>query len=610
MSALLKTAALPNPDSAETPARVFRRRALEWADLPAHRVKRRGVWLTTSWRDYYARVRACGLALLKLGLRRGDVTTIHSENRPEWLYADLGAQGIGCIGNGIYPTASAEQVAFILGDSRTRALFVENEEQLDKALAVRERCPTLEKIVVFDMKGLRGFSDPGVISFESLLAIGEVASIENPGLFDDAIDGGAPDDIAFLVYTSGTTGAPKGAMMANRNVAYQMSRAADFNFAGAHLKTLSFLPLCHIAERMATTFSQLALGNIVHFPESPGTVFNDLREVAPERVFAPPRFWEKLYSQVDLFMQDAVAPAQAVYRYAFAEGRALAAVTNASPLRKARFALLDRIAMSNVRKFLGLQNVRNALVGAAPVSPELIAWFSAIGVNLVEAFGMTETCGACTVPHHGRAKAGWAGSPLSGTEIRIGPDDELLVRGPGVFAGYWSNLEKTREAFTADGWFRTGDCAEISPDGYMRVKDRLKDVIITSGGKNVTPSVIENNLKFSPYISDAMVVGDGRKYLSCLVMIDIDSVAKYAQSRQVPFTDFASLTRAPEVIALVRAEVEGVNAKLARVEQIKDFRIIDQLLTADDEELTPTMKLKRRVVAAKYAGLIAEMYAN
>jgi long-chain acyl-CoA synthetase len=250
------------------------------------------------------------------------------------------------------------------------------------------------------------------------------------------------------------------------------------------------------------------------------------------------------------------------------------------------------------------------MTGAAPVPPDLLRWYMAAGIDLLEAFGMTETCGFCTSMPPDRIKIGTAGVRAEGTEIRLGPDDEVQVRGPNVFVGYWQLPEKTRETIDAEGWLLTGDCGEIDSDGYLRIKDRLKDIIITSGGKNITPSNIENHLKFSPYVSDAVVIGEGRRFLTCLIMIDQDNVAKYAQDKQIPYTDFASMTRAPDVMALIRSEIEQVNTRLARVEQIKEFRIISQLLTAEDDELTPTMKLKRKVVASKYADVIATMYPN
>ncbi len=595
----------------DTPARLLRARCREWAGRPALRRKVHGLWQTTTWDQYYANARAIGLALADLGLARGDVVCVLAENRPEWLYADLGAQCMGFVGNGIYPTASPEQVQHVLVDSGTAVLFVENQEQLDKALQVRDACPGLRRIVVMEREGLRGLADPQVVFFDDLLARGQALAQTRAQAFEDAIDAGRSQDLAFLVYTSGTTGAPKGAMIMNWNLMFQMHVAGRYFEIRPGDKSLSFLPLCHIAERMATVFNPLAIGVVVHFPENAGTVFNDMREVAPHLVFAPPRFWEKMYSQVELFMRDAVGPARWAYHQARqALGASVQAqVEGRAPATLSPWArLLQWAALRNVKTFLGLQNVRTALTGAAPVPPDLIRWFLACGIELRESFGMTETSGGASITPRGRIRLGWAGEIAPGTEIRTGEGGELLVRGPNVFGGYWRNPEKTAETIDAGGWLHTGDCGEVSEDGFIAIRDRIKDILITSGGKNITPSHIENLLKFSPYITDAVVIGDGRKFLTCLVMIDQEHVARHAQEQQVPYTDFASLTRAPEIVALVRAEIERVNGQLARVEQIKDFRIIAELLTAEDEELTPTMKLKRKVIVRKYASLIDSMY--
>ena len=598
----------------DTPTRLFRARCLAWSDRPALRQKRKGIWHSTTWREYYANARAVGLALLEIGCRRGDVVAVLAENRPEWLYADIGAQCVGLIGTGIYPTSSPDQIEYVLRNSGAHVLFVEDDEQLDKTLAIRGHCPDLVRIVVIDWTGLREFNDPQVVAFADVLARGSELAATTADTFERAIDAARPTDTAFLVYTSGTTGAPKGAMISNQNIMFQLANVASFLPVAELDHTLSFLPLCHIAERMATVFNQLKLGVVVHFPESSGTVFNDLREVAPHMLFAPPRFWEKMHSQIELAMRDAMPLARRIYGWALAEGEAIAqaTMTGRSPGRMARwrFRLLHILALQNVRKFLGLQNIKVAVTGAAPVPPALLKWYMATGINLLEAYGMTETTGYCTATPADRIRIGYAGVKAESTELQIGPEDEVLVRGPHVFQGYWRMPEKTAEAIGADGWLHTGDCGELDADGYLRIKDRLKDIIITSGGKNVTPSIIENDLKFSPYIVDAMVVGDGKKYLTCLVMIDQDNVAKFAQDRQVPYTDFRSLTQTLEVQALVRVEIEAINAKLARVEQIKDFRVIEDLLTAEDDELTPTMKLKRRAVAKKYAHLIETMYRN
>ncbi|HXC40861.1 MAG TPA: AMP-binding protein [Burkholderiales bacterium] len=598
----------------DTPQKLFRARAREWAQRPALRHKQRGIWHSYTWSQYYDSARAVGLALAALGLGRGDAIAILSENRPEWLYADMGAQCMGMLSVGVYPTSSPEQVAYILNDAGVRVLFVENQEQYDKSVAVRAACPALRHIVILDMKGLRGLDDAMAADFATFVQRGVTAAAEGGAAgFERAIDEGQPADVAFLVYTSGTTGPPKGAMIANRNLVFQVTCVPQYVDLAPLDRTLSFLPLCHIAERMGTVFVPLATGQTVHFPENAGTVFNDLREVQPHMLFAPPRFWEKLHSQVALYIQDAIPLARRAYEYFFSEGTALAEARLAGrpvgALRRARYRLLCSVVLGNLRSFLGLSRIKTALTGAAPVPPDLLRWYMAVGVDLLEAYGMTETCGFCTATPPGRIRIGYAGMRAEGTEARLGPEDELWVRGPHVFAGYWNLPDKTRDTVDAQGWLHTGDCAEID-DGYVRIKDRIKDIIITSGGKNITPSNIENRLKFSPYISDAVVIGEGLHYLTCLVMLDQDNVAKFAQDRQVPYTDFASMTRAPEVVALVRAEIEKVNAGLARVEQIKDFRIIAQLLTAEDEELTPTMKLKRKVVAAKYAAVIAQMYAE
>lgn len=596
----------------DTPQKVFLARCKEWASAPALRHKRHGLWQTIRWADYFDNVCAVGLALADMGLQRGDTVCVLAENRPEWLYADLGAQCVGLVGNGIYPTASPDQVAFILQHSRAHVLFVENQEQLEKALGVRCACPDLQRIVVMEREGLRALNDEQVIFFDDLMARGKKLAVKQRAQFEQSIMQTMPDDVAFLVYTSGTTGQPKGAMVSNRNLVFQLGQAPGYLDAAVGDRALSFLPLCHIAERMASVFNPLAVGLVVHFPENAGTVFNDLREVAPHVLFAPPRFWEKMYSQIDLFMRDAVAPARWMYNHALTVNKSQIDARLAGTHCEA--FILDRLqnfcAFRNLKIFLGLQNVKTALTGAAPVPADLIKWFLSIGIELREAFGMTETCGFCTATPAGQIKLGWAGKAGAETDIKIGLENEIMVRGPNVFAGYWGDADKTSQAIDVDGWLHTGDCGELDSDGYLAITGRIKDIMITSGGKNISPAQIENLLKFSAYITDAVAVGDGRHFVSALIMIDLEHVARFAQERQVPYTDFASLTRAPEVIELIGQQIHSANAQLARVEQVKEFRIISELLGAEDEELTPTMKLKRKVVATKYAELINDMYAN
>lgn len=593
-------------DGCTTLAQLFWRKVAERGDATSMREKDFGIWRSISWASYGERARRVGVALRRLGLQRGDVVSILSENTPEWLYTDMGVMGMGGVTNGVYTTDSAKQVQYLINDSGSRFFFAENEEQLDKILEVRSACPTLLKIVVFDMEGLAEFADPQVLSFDALLAMGE----GDQALWESEVAMAEPEDVAMLIYTSGTTGPPKGAMMSHRNMIFQVSRSEAFCELSPSDQLLSFLPLCHIAERKFTVMYSLKTGATINFAEAPDTVPENIREIAPTFFFAVPRIWEKFYSEISIRMGEAIWIGRAAYRAALAVGYRVADLKLAekpvpAPLALA-FRLADRLVLRNIKIWLGIDRTRILGTGAAPVSPELIRWYLALGLEMREIYGQTECCGLATVMP-ARKKLGSVGRALPGTEVRLSDQGEILVRGPHVFKGYLNNPQKTADT-VIDGWLHTGDVGRIDDEGYVQITDRLKDIIITAGGKNVTPSEIENQLKFSPYISDAVVVGDRRKYLTCLVMIDHENVAQYAQQRSVPFTNYASLCAAEEVRVLIGAEIEKVNRTVARVESIKDFRLIDQLLTAEDDELTPTMKLKRNHVNQKYAVLIEQMY--
>jgi long-chain acyl-CoA synthetase len=577
------------------------------------REKHLGVWRALSWREYGTRARQVGLGLVALGLRPRDVVSIIADNCPEWLYADLGTLCVGGVSNGIYTTDSAAQVEYIVNDSGTRFFFAENEEQLDKILEVRGRCPQLVKIVVFDMEGLHDFADPQVMSLEALLELGAAHDREHPGAWEPMVEIARPDDLAILVYTSGTTGPPKGAMLSHRNILFQLGYS-DFVVA-LHEgdQQLSFLPLCHVAERTFTVFNPLRSGSTVNFAESIDTVPENIREVAPALFFAVPRIWEKFYSGVALRMQEATRAGQLAYRWAIGVGMRAAQCRldgrRPGPGLRLLAWLADLLVLDNIKRSIGLHRARGAATGAAPIAPELIRWYMALGIDMREVYGQTENTGLATSMPPDRIKLGTVGIARPDTEVRISPEGEILLKGPHVFLGYYNQPDKTAET-VVDGWLHTGDVGRMDADGFVTITDRMKDVIITAGGKNVTPSEIENQLKFSPFISDAVVIGDKRKFLTCLVMIDHETVAQFAQDRNVPFTNFASLCRAKEVQDLIGAEIEKVNARLARVETIKAFRLIEQLLTAEDEELTPTMKLKRALVNAKYRELIEGMYTT
>jgi long-chain acyl-CoA synthetase len=597
----------------DTLPRLFRHVVARRGDGVAMREKDLGVWRSVTWRQYGERVRRTGLGLVALGLRPRDVVSVLADNGPEWLYADLGTMSAGGVTNGIYTTDSPRQVEYIVNDSGTRFFFAGDEEQLDKILEVRARCPGLVKIVVLDVDGLHGFKDEQVMSFDELLELGARYDAEHPGAWDPMVDIARPEDVAILVYTSGTTGPPKGAMLSHRNILFQLGFADFIAEPREGDQQLSFLPLSHIAERTFTVFYPLRTGATVNFAESLDTVPDNIREVAPAVFFAVPRIWEKFYSGVALRMREATRVGRLAYRWALGVGMRVADCRlqgrRPGPALRTLYRLADALVLDNVKRSMGLHRARGAATGAAPIAPELIKWFMALGIDMREVYGQTENCGLATAMPADRIKLGTVGVARPDTEVRISPEGEILLRGPHVFVGYHRNPERTAQT-VVDGWLHTGDVGRLDADGFLTITDRMKDIIITAGGKNITPSEIENQLKFSPYISDAVVIGDQRKFLSCLVMIDHETVAQFAQERSVPFTNFASLCRAREVQDLIWGEIERVNRQFARVETIKKFCLIEELLTAEDEELTPTMKLKRAFVNRKYKGAIDAMYAE
>jgi long-chain acyl-CoA synthetase len=578
----------------------------------AIREKKFGIWQPTSWRQWLESSKDIAYALHATGFRAGDVASIIANAVPEWVFADMGILCAGGVSSGIYPTDSLVQVEYLVNDSRTKVIFAEDEEQLDKILACRARCPSLERIVVFDMEGLAGFSDSMVMSLAEFLALGRNHRQGRDALWDEMIASRTPNDLAILVYTSGTTGPPKGAMHANRSVVHQMRHADDLFQSDGTDERLVFLPLCHVAERIGGYYLSLALGSVMNFAESPETVPDNLREVQPTIFLAVPRIWEKFYSAVTIALKDATPFQQWIYRRALSIGYRMSGCRLEGAVPPLSLKLASRLAywlvFRNIRRMIGLDRCRLAFTGAAPIAPDLIRWYMALGLDMREVYGQTENCGVATAMPSDRVKLGSVGKAVPWGEVAISPKGEILIRGDFLFMGYLNQPEKTAETIDARGWLHTGDVGTIDNEGFVRITDRMKDIIVTSGGKNITPSEIENLLKFSPYVSDAVVVGDRRPYLTCLVMIDHENVEKYAQDHGIPFTNYASLCRAPEIRELIGREIEAVNANFARAETIKKFFLIERQLTPEDEELTPTMKLKRNFVNKRYAAEIDAMY--
>ena len=598
-------------DGCDTMPKLFLHRCLTLSDQTAHREKTLGIWTSHSWTQFLEAARAIGMGLAAMGLERGDVVSVLSEDNKEWLYADLGIQCMGGITNGIYPTDSAEQVAFLLNDSQSRFVIVENDEQLDKFLEIRDRTPDVRKCIVLEREGLRGFVDDGVMFLDDLYQLGNRAHTEIPERFEREVAASTPGDTAILIYTSGTTGQPKGAMISHENLVFSVQSGLTMLPVAEGDEQLCFLPLCHVLERLLSTFVPLAAKSVVNFAESSETVFENMREVSPSFFTAVPRLWEKIYSRIALLNEEATM----VGRWAF--GRAVACGMRRAEYRmagrrvpgrlEASFRLWDWLVLANVRRMIGLDRAKRVATGAAPISPDLVKWYWAIGLVMLEGYGQTESSGVLSINLPDRNATGSVGIAVPGVEMRISEHGEIVAKGPLVFQGYWNNPEKTAETIRG-GWLHTGDVGRVDNRGFFWITGRIKDIIITAGGKNITPASIENQIKFSPYISDAVVVGDRRKYLTALIMIDQENVERFAQERRVPFSDFASLCAAEPVQALIRAEVEAVNDRFARVEQVKDFRLIDSLLTAEDDELTPTMKLRRDFVQRKHKALIEQMY--
>lgn len=598
-------------DGCDTLAKLFGQRCKELGETIAHREKDYGIWLSYSWREFYENARLLGLGLVSLGLKRGEVISILSEDNKEWIYTDLGVQCVGGISSGVYTTDSAAQLRYLVNDSDSRFLFVENDEQLDKFLSVRDEMPGLTKVIVFEREGLYDFSDEQVIFLEDLYALGRAFLKDNPTRFDEEIARSKPQETAILVYTSGTTGPPKGAMISHSNIIASVIGAALTLPVGPKDDQLCFLPLCHILERLLTVFLPISMKSTVNFSESPETVFDNVREVSPQVFTAVPRVWEKLYSRVTIMASDATPFGRWAFNSAVKTGlKRVAALEAGKPVPlsvRLSYAFWDFALLRNLRRMLGFDRLRRGTSGAAPISPDLLRWFRAIGIIVLEGYGMTESSGVISVNRLEDNRTSTVGPIVPGGETRIAEDGEIQYRGPNVFQGYWGKPDKTAEAMTEDGWLKTGDVGKVE-DGFLTITGRVKDIIITAGGKNITPAEIENRLKFSPYIADAVVIGDKRRFLTCLVMIDQENVEKFAQDRKVPFNDFRSLCGAEEVRNLIAGVVEETNREFARVEQIKDFRLIDVLLTAEDDELTATMKLKRSFVEKKHKHLIDEMY--
>jgi long-chain acyl-CoA synthetase len=611
-------------DAHPTGAVTIASRVRDWATRTPGRVcmrdKRLGIWQEITCAGYWDTVQTVGHALLALGIEPGDRVAILAENRPEWLYADVATVAVRATTIGVYPTSPVPEVSYLLGHSGAKVLIAEDQEQVDKALAALPDCPDLQRIVYLEPRGIRyRYDHPKLMSWDDLMAMGAEHRSGAPDAVADHMAAAEPADIATLIYTSGTTGPPKGAMLSVANVEFAIDilvNGGGFTDPppGPRDLTLSYLPLCHVAERIFTVWFNAASGVTVHFGESIETVQQDLREVQPTILFGVPRIWEKIMAGVQIRLASATwlkrAHARLWLSVAARIGQRMVA---SGGLHTGVTRLLYGIGWvffyRSLRERIGMRRVRYAASGAAPIAPEVLTFFMGIGVPMHEVYGMTENTAVATANRPGRVKVGTVGEPHPGIELRVDEETgEILTRHGGTFVGYFRNREATEAAVTPDGWLRTGDIGEWVDGTHIRITDRAKDIIVTPGGKNISPSEIENALKASPYVKEAVVIGDRRPYLTALVGIELDTVAEWAQRRGITYTTYRDLSEKPAVRELMQSIMDGVNSRFARVSQVKRFSMLPKELDHEDGELTATQKVRRSAIAAAFSAQIDEMY--
>ncbi len=587
---------------------MLRENARTMPERIALRQKDFGIWLPISWADYDRRARHFGLGLRALGLAEGGHVGILSENRAEWVIAQLGAGMVNAVAIGVYATSPANEVAYVLGHAEVEIVVCEDQEQTDKVLERLEELPRLKRIVVIDPKGLRGYASELVVAFAEVLRLGAEHEAKHPGLVEACLAAQTPADIGLMVYTSGSTGKPKGAMLSYRNMRAQAAGVVERLGYDAATTNLSYLPLCHVAEQMLSTMAPIYAGSCVSFGESIRTVQEDLREVAPTLFLGVPRIWEKLHAAIHIKLMEAGGWRRRLFEAGLAACEPFATKPRAARnLReKAIAGFYHLVIFRALQNFIGLRKAKVALTGAAPIPPRIVQFFRTLGVPLVEVYGLTETSGMSVGQRREHLLPASVGEAVAGTELKLGDQGELLLRGDIVFEGYFRNPEAT-ESVLREGWLHTGDVAVIEA-GQVRIVDRLKDIMITAGGKNLSPSEIENTVKGSAFIKECIVVADGRRYPSALIQIDAETVGKWAEENRIAFTHFRSLAEHERVRELVSAEIEQANSQLAPVAQLKRFHLLVKELDHDDDEVTATMKVRRANIAKKYAAEIEALY--
>lgn len=598
------------PPPAKTLVGMLEDRAARTPDLVAMRHKAGGAWVPITYRELAEAARDVANGLILLGVEKGEPVALLSNSRPEWHVTDFAVMMTGGCTAPVYVTNSAPQVAYVIRHCAAPVAIVEDQEQLDKVLKEWGDLPSLEKVVVMTGEGTAG--DDRVISFEELRRIGKEYGVANPQVLDDSIAGLKPEDTATIIYTSGTTGDPKGAMLTHANGVQTLQSAGLLGLKDGMERWITYLPLSHIFERLISVWGLVYYGGEVWFAESIDKLRENLTECRPTFFTGVPRVYEKFYIGVTKLLAQEHGVKRKLIDAALEAGHERVRLEQAgAPIPsglRTRLGVLDKLVLAKVRHGLGMDRVRLAVSGAAPLAPEIIRFIHAIGIRLAEGYGLTETTAPVSVNPPEKVRIGTVGPPLPCCEVRLDEDGEILVRGGNVFAGYFRNEQATRDSFTEDGFFRTGDVGELDRAGYLRITDRKKDLIITAGGKNVAPQEIEGRLKLDPLISQAVVIGDRRPFISALLTLDPDEAPKWAEARGIRGAGPIELAGHPKVLEEVEQIVARVNEDLSQVERIKKWTVLPNDFTQEAEEITPTLKVRRKVVSEKYGAAIEAMY--
>jgi len=579
----------------------------------ALREKEFGIWQPVTWQQYFENVRRLALGLVTLGYNPGDKMAILGDNRPEWLYSELAIQSLGGVAVGIFPDSHLDQVKYIIDHSDAAFLMVEDQEQADKFLEIKDQCQKVRHVIVDDMKGMRRYSDPILVPMSRVMQAGEQLHEQKPHLFDEYLGAVTQNTVALIAYTSGTTGLPKGAMLTHRNMVKMAVNYDSIDPAFPTDNHVSFLPLPWIGEQMTAVSWNLYKAFTVNFPEKVETVPENIREVGPNILFAPPRFWEKICSDIQVKIQDAVWIKRFFYRLFMPVGYKMAQLRLSGKSPGPIMYVLDKIGylclFRSLKNYFGLRRLRNVYTGGAALGEEIFHLFLALGVNIKQLYGQTETAGIAVAHRNGDIKLNTVGVPIPEVEIKISDSGEILTRGPTVFLGYYKNEEATRKTLV-NGWLHSGDQGLLDEDNHLIMIDRMKDVIKLSDGTKFSPQLIENKLKFSMYISEAVVLGKDRPFVTAMINMDMANVGKWAENRKITYTTYTDLSQKDAVYELIAGEIARTNKSLPKAAQVRRFVMLHKELDADDDEMTRTRKVRRSVVEERYAALAAALYGD